>query len=91
MQLKTFSYTDRAGWSVDRLPELDSDRTLVIASRAFGLSVTAEGIEMPLQQSSLQRLGYDRGQGYLFAKPLTADAVAELTAAEMRSPDALAA
>jgi hypothetical protein len=31
MQLETFSYTDRAGWSVDRLPDLDSERTLVLA------------------------------------------------------------
>ena len=37
MQLKTFSYTDRAGWSVDSLPELDSDRTLVIAFGAPSL------------------------------------------------------
>jgi hypothetical protein len=38
MQLKTFSYANRrAGWSVERLPELDSERTLVVAFGAPGL------------------------------------------------------
>jgi hypothetical protein len=30
MKLETFSYSARSGWSVDRLPDLDSERTLVI-------------------------------------------------------------
>jgi len=37
MQLQTFSYTDRAGWSVDQLPDLDSERTLVVAFGAPSL------------------------------------------------------
>jgi hypothetical protein len=37
MQLKTFSYTDSAGWSIERLPDLDSNRTLVVAFGAPSL------------------------------------------------------
>ena len=35
MELETFTYTAAAGWSVDRLPALDSPGTLVLA---FGAS-----------------------------------------------------
>src|SRR5438876_545054 len=31
MQLETCSYTKDSGWSVERLPALDSERTLVLA------------------------------------------------------------
>jgi hypothetical protein len=37
MQLQTFSFTDRAGWSVASLPDLDSERTLVLAFGAPAL------------------------------------------------------
>jgi diguanylate cyclase len=42
------------------------------------LTVTAEGIETPLQQTCLERLRCDRGQGYLFARPLPAEDMADL-------------
>ena len=44
--------------------------------KALGLTVTAEGIETAEQLDGLRASGADRGQGYLFAKPLEAADVA---------------
>jgi len=38
------------------------------------LDIVAEGIEEPLQQKRLKTMGCLYGQGYLFARPLTAEA-----------------
>jgi diguanylate cyclase (GGDEF)-like protein/PAS domain S-box-containing protein len=46
-------------------------RSIVALARALSLSVTGEGIETPAQHDHLRSLGCDRGQGYLFARPLT--------------------
>jgi EAL domain-containing protein (putative c-di-GMP-specific phosphodiesterase class I) len=67
------------------------DSAIVAATIAFahglGLTATAEGIEDVTQLGALRELGCDRGQGYLFARPLPAAAFEELLAA----PDAVAA
>jgi EAL domain-containing protein (putative c-di-GMP-specific phosphodiesterase class I) len=55
-------------------------RSVIELARTLDLTVTAEGIETPLQQSCLERLGCDRGQGFLFAKPLPVDQISELLA-----------
>jgi PAS domain S-box-containing protein len=39
----------------------------------MGITVVAEGVEMPEQMALLQSLGCDMVQGYLFSKPLPAD------------------
>jgi EAL domain-containing protein (putative c-di-GMP-specific phosphodiesterase class I) len=53
--------------------------SLVELSHRLGLEVVAEGIETRLAWDTAARLGCDRGQGFLFARPLTeADAVAHL-------------
>jgi diguanylate cyclase (GGDEF)-like protein/PAS domain S-box-containing protein len=44
--------------------------------KALGLVVTAEGVETQEQLDDLRASGADRGQGYLFAKPLDAADVA---------------
>jgi diguanylate cyclase (GGDEF)-like protein len=44
----------------------------------LGMSVVAEGIETPEQLSLLRLLGCELGQGYLFAKPLDAEATETL-------------
>ena len=47
-------------------------RSVLALARSLGLSVTAEGIETSGQQAQLAELDCDRGQGYLFARPLAA-------------------
>ena len=41
-------------------------------------AVVAEGIETTKQANALQALGCRRAQGYLYARPLPADAISEL-------------
>ncbi|GIM89751.1 putative bifunctional diguanylate cyclase/phosphodiesterase [Paractinoplanes toevensis] len=62
---------------------IDSDdatlaEAVVGLGKALRLSTVAEGIEHIDQQSMLSDLGVTYGQGYLFAKPGTADEIAEM-------------
>ncbi len=41
-------------------------------ARGLGVEVTAEGIERQDELEAVVRLGCDRGQGFLFAKPMPA-------------------
>lgn len=50
-------------------------RAVVKLARTFGLETVAEGVETPEQLSELVGMGADFGQGYLFAKPLDAQAM----------------
>ena len=50
-------------------------RTLVQLGKTLGLETLAEGIEESAQYSQLERDHCDSGQGYLYARPLDADAV----------------
>ena len=52
--------------------------TIVSMGRNLGLLGIAEGIEIPSQVSQLELLGCKYGQGFLFAHPLTADALEAL-------------
>ncbi len=67
---------------VDGLGEDSQDTAIVqgivALARALKLSVTAEGIEAVEQHAQLRQLGCDHGQGYLFAKPVTAERIAAL-------------
>ncbi len=42
-------------------------------AHALGLQVVAEGVESEWTRDYLQSIGYDLGQGYLFARPMSAD------------------
>jgi diguanylate cyclase (GGDEF)-like protein/PAS domain S-box-containing protein len=65
---------------VDRLVRDGRGRAVVQAityvAQTLGVSTTAEGVEHPEQHDLLTSLGCDNLQGYLFARPLTPDAVA---------------
>ncbi|MBE7425525.1 MAG: bifunctional diguanylate cyclase/phosphodiesterase [Ideonella sp.] len=80
---------DRA-FIVDMVDDADA-RTIVEAvltmARTLGLRVVAEGVETPAQRDALVRLGCDELQGYLFAKPMSARAIALWA---MDAPTALA-
>jgi diguanylate cyclase (GGDEF)-like protein len=49
--------------------------TLIQLGKALGLQTLAEGVEHPNQVRQLQREGCDLAQGFLFARPLTPDAL----------------
>jgi diguanylate cyclase (GGDEF)-like protein/PAS domain S-box-containing protein len=48
---------------------------IIALGASLSLDVVAEGIELPEQASSLQELGCEIGQGFLFARPMTSDAL----------------
>jgi EAL domain-containing protein (putative c-di-GMP-specific phosphodiesterase class I) len=54
--------------------------TIVTLAKNLKLSVTAEGIETPLQLERLKALGCELGQGYLFAKPMGVEDVEAMLA-----------
>lgn len=54
----------------------DAVRQVVAAAHERGLRVVAEGVENEAQRDQAVRLGCDDLQGYLFAKPMSARAVA---------------
>jgi diguanylate cyclase (GGDEF)-like protein/PAS domain S-box-containing protein len=53
---------------------------IVSMAGSLGLSVVAEGIENEDQARELRLIGCDEGQGFLFWRPMSADAVDELLA-----------
>ena len=48
---------------------------MVAMGKALGLEIVAEGVETPDQAAQLRALGCDKAQGYLFARPLSPDAI----------------
>jgi EAL domain-containing protein (putative c-di-GMP-specific phosphodiesterase class I) len=73
---------------MDGLPVNEAVTSAVITlGQKLGLQLVAEGIETELQAGRLRTLGCGYGQGYLFAKPMPADAVPPL----WRKPFALPA
>ena len=52
-------------------------RTIIELGASLGLRTVAEGIEGARELEQLRRLGCELGQGYLFARPLTAHQAAE--------------
>ena len=63
---------------VDQLGHDPMDSALVVAmvglGSSLGMQVVAEGIELPEQLDALRALDCDLGQGYLFSKPIEAEA-----------------
>ena len=67
---------------VDGLPAGGVDHAIVAGvigmARAMGCTVTAEGIETEAQRKALRALDCERGQGFLLARPMAADALLTL-------------
>ena len=53
-------------------------RTIIELARVMGMDVVAEGIETREQYRQLREMHCRYGQGYLFARPMTAEAVTQL-------------
>ncbi|HXG95051.1 MAG TPA: EAL domain-containing protein [Blastocatellia bacterium] len=56
-------------------------RTIITLAKTLGMGVVAEGIETQDQLDLLKNLKCDYGQGYLYSKPLEANAAEQLIAA----------
>jgi EAL domain-containing protein (putative c-di-GMP-specific phosphodiesterase class I) len=65
-------------------------RAVVGLAQGLGIAVTAEGIEREDQLKELRDLGCERGQGYLFARPLPADEAGYALLAAVAAADAAA-
>ena len=80
--LKRFPFTalkiDRFFIRAIRGPEDEApiSRAIVSLGRSLGLTVIAEGVETAVQAERLRRLGCDAAQGFHFARPQPAAAVA---------------
>jgi diguanylate cyclase (GGDEF)-like protein/PAS domain S-box-containing protein len=81
---------DRSFLREDAAPEASGLATAVVAlGDTLELQVVAEGIELSEQWATLRDLGCDLGQGFLFARPMDADAtLAFLRAEELPMPEA---
>jgi PAS domain S-box-containing protein len=75
---------------IDRIfiSRMDSDqetheivRAIVMLAHNLGLKVVAEGVETPEQMKLLNKIGCDRAQGYLFARPADQHTIGALLAA----------
>jgi EAL domain-containing protein (putative c-di-GMP-specific phosphodiesterase class I) len=64
---------DRSFVSGDENEALTS--AIIALGASLSLDVVAEGIELPEQATSLQALGCEIGQGFLFARPMASDAL----------------
>jgi EAL domain-containing protein (putative c-di-GMP-specific phosphodiesterase class I) len=58
---------------------------IVGLGNSLDLNVVAEGIELPTQIASLQNLGCELGQGFLFAKPMSFEALSDYLAPDGES------
>lgn len=76
MNLQTFSYSNRSGWSVDAFPSLDSEQTLVIVFGAPGFFDTPDPIrELGSAYPSSHLVGCS-SSGEIFGSELSDDSLA---------------
>jgi EAL domain-containing protein (putative c-di-GMP-specific phosphodiesterase class I) len=69
---------DRSFVSGDENDALTS--AIIALGASLSLDVVAEGIELPEQATSLEALGCEIGQGFLFARPMTSEALVNFLA-----------
>ena len=65
-----------AGIPAEPLDEAIVTAVITLAHQ-IGMTVVAEGVEQPHQQTAITKLGCDMAQGHLFARPMPADVVAD--------------
>ncbi len=66
-------------------------RAIIDLGRSLQLTTVAEGVEQPEQAAELEALGCDVAQGYLFARPQDAAAIAALLGQQARARGGVAA
>jgi EAL domain-containing protein (putative c-di-GMP-specific phosphodiesterase class I) len=64
-------------------------RTVVQVGHDLGIEIVAEGIERPEQLELLRAMGCGLGQGFLVARPMTAQRIESLAAFDGRGPASL--
>jgi len=60
----------------------------VKVARSLGMNTVAEGIETEAQAAVVRRQGCDKGQGYLYSRPLASDALMQWIGASITPQDA---
>lgn len=68
--------------------QLELTRAIIELSKVLGLEIVAEGIEREGQASQLRNWNCDLVQGFLFSRPLSAEAIEDMIE---RAKDDLAA
>jgi diguanylate cyclase (GGDEF)-like protein len=63
--------------------------TLVQLGKDLGMETVAEGIEIPSQLARLREEGCETGQGFIYARPMTAVVARAFLAEHSRSPEAV--
>jgi EAL domain-containing protein (putative c-di-GMP-specific phosphodiesterase class I) len=70
----------------DQAKDAEVVKAVITLGHALGKTVIAEGIETPEQLAQLRALGCSLGQGYLLARPLTAESASVVIKIERRWP-----
>jgi EAL domain-containing protein (putative c-di-GMP-specific phosphodiesterase class I) len=65
-------------------------QAVIALAHGLGIEVVAEGIETVAQLDRLRLLGCDRGQGYLYARPMPADELVPMLAANRAGAEIVA-
>ena len=92
IERKNNKISKAVGWEFEELLQRLADdevvKAIVMLGHSLGRAVVAEGIESPAQLAKLRELECGFGQGYLLARPLTAEMASAWLEAEGSAGDA---